>query len=98
MFEPAEKLALGLVSGIVFGFLLQKGRVASYQVIVGQLLLKDWTVLKVMLTAIVVGAVGVYALVALNATVLDIWPFQVGGVLLGAGLFGLGLGVLGYCP
>lgn len=27
MFDPIWKLALGLVSGIVFGFLLQKGRV-----------------------------------------------------------------------
>ena len=98
MFEPMDKLILGFITGLAFGFLLQKGRVAKYQVILGQLLLKDWTVVKVMATAIVVGAAGVYALLAMRMTTLDVWPFQVGGVLVGALLFGIGLAVFGYCP
>jgi uncharacterized protein len=98
MFESPSQLALGLVTGIAFGFLLQKGRLAKYQTIVGQLLLKDWTVLKVMATAIVVGAVGVYVLVSLGAARLDIWPFQIGGAVVGAILFGVGIAVFGYCP
>jgi uncharacterized membrane protein YedE/YeeE len=98
MFELPEQLLLGLVTGIGFGFLLQKGRVAKYHTILGQLLLKDWTVVKVMTTAIVIGAAGVYALVALGAARLDIWPLQVAGVLIGAVLFGIGLAVFGYCP
>ena len=71
---------------------------AKYQTIVGQLLLKDWTVFKIVTTAIVVGAAGVYTLVSLGAARLDIWPFQVAAVLLGAVLFGTGLAVIGYCP
>ena len=63
MFDSPDKLLLGLVTGVAFGFLLQKGRVAKFPVIVGQFLLKDWTVVKVMATAVAVGAVGVYALV-----------------------------------
>ena len=63
MFDSPDKLALGLLTGIVFGFLLQKGRAAKYHVIVGQFLLKDWTVVKIMLTAVILGSVGVYALV-----------------------------------
>jgi uncharacterized membrane protein YedE/YeeE len=98
MFESADQLLLGLLTGAAFGFLLQKGRVAKYQTILGQLLLKDWTVFKIMSTAIVVGAAGVYTLVALGAARLDIWPFQVAAVLLGAVLFGTGLAVIGYCP
>src|ERR1700694_5349748 len=54
-FESPADLVLGLVTGICFGFLLQKGRVAKYQTILGQLLLKDWTVFKIMITAIVTG-------------------------------------------
>jgi hypothetical protein len=42
--ESPVNLALGLLTGIAFGFLLQKGRVAKYQTILGQLLLKDWSV------------------------------------------------------
>jgi uncharacterized membrane protein YedE/YeeE len=98
MFESTDQLLLGLLTGITFGFLLQKGRVAKYEKIIGQLLLKDWTVFKIMTTAIVIGAAGVYTLVSLGAARLDIWPFQVAAVLLGAVLFGAGLAVIGYCP
>lgn len=61
MFDPIWKLTIGLVTGILFGVLLQKGRVAKYEVILGQFLLKDWTVVRIMGTAIVVGAIGIYA-------------------------------------
>jgi uncharacterized protein len=100
MFEvdsPLE-LILGLFTGIGFGFLLQKGRVAKYQTIMGQLLLKDWTAFKVMLTASVTGAIGVYFLVERGAATLDIWPFQPAAIILGAILFGTGIALLGYCP
>jgi hypothetical protein len=96
--ESPGSLALGLITGIAFGFLLQKGRVAKYQVILGQLLLKDWTAFKVMISAIVTGAIGVYALRAAEITYLDIWPFQPAAAILGALLFGVGIAVIGYCP
>lgn len=98
MVDSPEKLILGLATGVVFGFLLQKGRVAKFEVIVGQLLLKDWTVVKVMATAIAVGTVGVYALVSMGMATLHIKPAQLGGVLLGGLLFGIGMAVYGYCP
>ncbi len=98
MFDSADKLLLGLAMGIVFGFLLQKGRVAKFPVIVGQFLLKDWTVVKIMGTAVVVGAVGVFALVAAGHASLHVKPLLLGGVLLGGVLFGVGMVVLGYCP
>ena len=98
MFDSPDKLALGLLTGIIFGFLLQKGRVAKYQVIIGQFLLKDFTVVKIMATAVIVGAIGVYALVAMGAASLHIKPMLLGGVLVGAVLFGIGIIVLGYCP
>jgi uncharacterized protein len=98
MFDEPTKLALGLLTGIVFGFLLHKGRAAKFHVIIGQLLLKDWTVVKIMGTAVIVGAIGVYALVALDLASLHVKPLLLGGVLLGAVCFGIGLAVLGYCP
>jgi len=98
MFDSPTKLALGLVTGIVFGFLLQKGRVAKFEVIVGQFLFKNWTVVKMMGTAVVVGAVGVYALVSADLASLHIRPALLGGVLVGAICFGIGMAVFGYCP
>jgi uncharacterized protein len=96
--EPFTNLFLGLMTGVAFGFLLQKGGVAKYQTILGQLLLRDWTAFKVMLTASAVGAVGVYLLVENGSASLDIWPFQPAAMLLGAVLFGVGIAILGYCP
>jgi uncharacterized protein len=96
--ESAGDLALGLLTGMGFGFLLQKGGVAKYQTILAQLLLRDWTVMKIMLTSIVSGAIGVYALVAIGAAKLDIWPFQPAAMVMGAVFFGIGLAVIGYCP
>lgn len=98
MFDSPDKLALGFVSGLLFGFLLQKGRVAKFEVILGQFLLKDWRVLKIMLTAIAVGSVGVYGLVEADLASLSIKPFVYGGILIGAVLFGIGMAVFGLCP
>lgn len=98
MFESPSQLILGLFTGIGFGFLLQKGRVAKYQTILGQLLLKDWTAFKIMMTAVITGAIGVYFMVEKGAASLDIWPFQPAGMLLGAAFFGIGLAIIGYCP
>ena len=98
MFEDSQKLVLGLLTGIVFGFLLQKGRVAKFDVIVGQFLFKDWTVVRMMGTAVVVGAVGVWTLVSAEQASLHIRPLLLGGVLYGSVLFGIGMACLGYCP
>lgn len=98
MFDSPVKLALGLFTGILFGVLLQKGRVAKFEVIVGQFLFKDWTVVKMMGTAVVVGAVGIFALVSADLASLHIRPALLGGVLLGAVCFGVGMATFGYCP
>lgn len=98
MFDSPDKLLLGLLTGVVFGVLLQKGQVAKFAVIVGQFLLRDWTVAKIMGTAVIVGAVGVYALVLNGHASLHVKPLLLGGVVLGGVLFGVGMTVLGYCP
>lgn len=92
------QLALGLASGIVFGFLLQKGGVTNYGVIEGQLLLSDFTVLKVMLSAVLVGMIGVYALKGLGVATLHCRPGAVGATVIGGLIFGAGFALLGYCP
>ena len=47
-------LLLPAVFGLIFGFLLQRGGMGKYEVLMGQLLLTNWAVLKVMVTAILV--------------------------------------------
>lgn len=91
-------LLLGLAFGIVFGFLLQKGGATKYDVIVGQLLLTDFTVLKIMLSAVLTGMIGIYAMKSLGWVELDPKSGSVGRNVIGGLLFGVGFGVLGYCP
>ncbi|MCA9285407.1 MAG: YeeE/YedE family protein [Phycisphaerales bacterium] len=98
-FADPKTLLLGALTGLVFGFLLQKGGVTQYNVIVNQFRFKDFTVLKTMLTAIVVGAIGIYAMLqagligGLSVKAADLGMNAVGGAV-----FGVGMVLLGYCP
>lgn len=97
--DPLPVLLGGLAFGLAFGFLLQKGQVAKFPVIVGQFLLVDHTVLKVMLTAVVVGSVGAYGMLQLGLIdSLIIKPALLAGVAVGGLIFGVGMTGLGYCP
>lgn len=98
MFEPLPRLLLGLLTGILFGFLLQKGRVSERRVIVGQFLLRDFTVMKVMLTAILTGGAGVYLMAAAGWVHLSIKPAQLAAIAAGGLIFGAAMVFLGYCP
>lgn len=95
-----ERSALlwGLAFGFVFGFLLQKGGATNYNVIIGQLLLEDFTVVKIMLSAVMTGMVGIYAMKTIGW--VELYPKQgsLGKNIIGGLLFGVGFAVLGYCP
>jgi len=94
----APKLITGALFGLVFGFLLQKGGVGKYNVLIGQLLLQDWTVAKIMLTAIVVGMIGVFPLHHFAKVNLHIKPTRIGANIIGGLIFGAGFALMGYCP
>ena len=91
-------LVLAIVFGFAFGWLLHRGRVADYNTIVRQFLFKDFTVLKVMLTAMIVGGIGVFLLVQMGYAKFHIKPADLLAITLGAGLFGIGMVLYGYCP
>lgn len=98
-FDTPGQLVLGALTGLVFGFLLQKGGVSKFQVIADQLRLKDFTVMKVMMTAIVVGAIGIFGMRAMGMEFpLHIKAAQIGAIGFGGVVFGIGMAVLGYCP
>ena len=96
--ESNSPLIWGLAFGVVFGFLLQKGGVTKYDVIVGQLLLQDFTVLKIILTAVVTGMLGVYLMKSMGWVELHPKSGSWGMNVIGGLLFGVGFALLGYCP
>ena len=87
-----------LMMGAAFGFLLNRGRVTSCNVIENQFRMKDWTVMKVLMTAIVVGGIGVLALVDTGNAKYAVKDANMLGVMLGAAMFGVGMVLYGYCP
>lgn len=92
------QLIWGLLFGIVFGFLLQKGGVTRYDVIAGQLRLMDFTVLKVMLSAVIVGMIGLHIMKGLGWVEPRPKAGSWGKNAVGGLIFGLGFALLGYCP
>jgi len=92
------KLVYGVITGILFGFLLQRGRVLRYDKQLGALRLMDMTIVKFMLSAVAVGMVGIYILADAGAAKLSVKATMIGANILGGLLFGLGWGLLGYCP
>lgn len=92
------QLVQGLLFGIVFGFLLQKGGVTRYDVILGQLLLEDFTVVKIMLSAVLTGMIGVHVMKSLGWVRLNPKPGSWSQNVIGGLVFGAGFALLGYCP
>jgi hypothetical protein len=94
---PAALVASVLL-GAIFGVLLHRGGVANYNVIVNQFRFRDFTVLKIMMTAIIVGGLGVLALNSAGLANYHIKAANMLGVVLGAAIFGVGMVLYGYCP
>jgi hypothetical protein len=93
-----SKLITGAIFGLAFGFLLQKGGVGKFHILIGQLLLQDFTVAKIMLTGIVVGMVGVFTLHHFAKVNLHLKPTRIGSNVIGGLFFGAGFALIGYCP
>jgi uncharacterized membrane protein YedE/YeeE len=83
---------------LVFGFLLQKGGVAKFDILIGVLLLENFVVVKVMLTAIIVGMIGSYILRRIGVIEFQINETKYGANVIGGLVFGVGFGLLAYCP
>ena len=54
-----KMLIYGIITGMLFGFLLQRGKVLRYDKQLGALRFLDMTIVKFMLSSVLVGMVGV---------------------------------------
>ena len=91
------KVLIGLAAGAVFGYALQRTGITRYPRIIGLLLLRDFKVLKFMLSAVLVSMIGFQVLASFGVITLFPKPFDYGKIV-GGLIFGLGMGILGYCP
>lgn len=94
-------VAAGLLAGVLFGYILEAAGFGSPRKLTAQFRLQDWAVFKVMFTAVLVAAAGLWLLDVFGIfgsqkvfiPTSFFWAVAIGGLLIGAG-FAIG----GYCP
>jgi uncharacterized membrane protein YedE/YeeE len=91
-------IATGLVMGVVFGFALEKSRVFEPGMIVGQMQLRNFIMLKVFLAAVATGAVVLAALNGLGYVKLAPKAAVYAADVVGGLLLGAGIALAGACP
>lgn len=89
---------IGLAMGIVFGFAFEKARVFEPGMIVGQMQFRNFTMLKVFLTAVATGAVVLAVLHGFGLIKLSPKPTFYAADVLGGLALGAGITLAGACP
>ncbi|MBZ0265188.1 YeeE/YedE family protein [bacterium] len=100
-FSAGTGMLVALLIGVGFGFFLERAGFGSARKLTAQFYLKDFAVLKVMFTAIVVASVGFWWLVALgmlDLSVTFINPTYLVSQIAGGLILGIGFAIGGYCP
>jgi hypothetical protein len=89
----------GILVGFAFGWLLQKARLGRYETVVNVFRFTDLTVVKFLLSALLVSMLGVQTLESLGlACVVPIARTYLAGNLAGGLLFGAAMALTGFCP
>lgn len=91
-------IVVGVVMGILFGFFLEKSRVFEPGIIVGQMQLKTFIMLKVFLTAVATGAVVLAVLNGFGLVKLQPKAALYAADVVGGLILGVGITLAGACP
>jgi hypothetical protein len=91
-------IIVGIAMGIVFGFALEKSRVFEPGIIVGQMQLRNFIMLKVFLTAVATGAVVLAVLNGFGYVKLQPKAAAYAADIVGELLLGAGISLAGACP
>ena len=93
----AAQLILGLGVGLLFGFILQRGRFCMYTAFRDMLLIKDFTLLKAYLLALAIQTVLIHLFRAMGLLAFSSPPFFWLAAVVGGFIFGLGMPLAGGC-
>jgi uncharacterized protein len=91
-------IIVGLIVGVLWGYILYKAMVCDHGCIVGGLALKNMNMLLVIMTSVVTTGLIIYPLNALEIVKLIPKPTYVVGNVVGGALLGIGMAIAGYCP
>ena len=96
-----NEILSGLLLGMGFGFVLERAGFGNPNKLTGQFRLTDWSVFKVMFTAIVFASLGlsIFEVTGLvDPGNLFVPPAYLGAAAIGGALVGTGFAIGGYCP
>ncbi len=91
-------ILVGIGMGIVFGFALEKSRVFEPGIIVGQMQMRNFIMLKVFLTAVATGAVVLAVLNGFGFVKLAPKAALYSADIIGGLILGAGIALAGACP
>ena len=87
----------GLVVGIIFGFVLQRGRFCMNSAFRDIILMKEYTLLKAVALAIVVQMIGFHLMATMGYIQLNPKTFYWGAMIVGGFIFGVGMVLAAGC-
>lgn len=91
-------MLLAFITGIIFSFFAYKSNLFNSDQILSVGILKNFEALQILLFALSISSLGFFIEYTFDGAVIDVKPFYLVGVIVGGLLFGLGVGMLGYCP
>ncbi|MBS0014180.1 MAG: YeeE/YedE family protein [Desulfobacterales bacterium] len=94
----SSQIWLGLVSGIAFGFVIQRVGATSPDKMARAHLMIEGAIPRFMLLAVLLSAIGLLGLLASGAGRTLIIPTSLVATGIAGVLFGIGWGLCGYCP
>lgn len=89
---------LAFFAGLIFSIFAYKSNLFNSDQILSVGILKNFEALQTLLFALSISSLGFFIEFSLGGAAIDVKPFYLVGVIVGGLLFGLGVGILGYCP
>ncbi len=87
-----------LLIGFLFGAIILYSRLDKFEKMAGFMIFEDTLVPRMAMTTVALSSIGFYFLTRYGYATFDVKPFLLGGLIIGAILFGIGLVILGKCP
>ncbi|EJF06879.1 YeeE/YedE family protein (DUF395) [Thiovulum sp. ES] len=91
-------IAMVFIIGLFFGVVVQWSRVDTFEKIAGFSMLKDFTMIKLVLFAMGIITIGLYFMVGNDLAHYSPKPIYIGALIIGGTLFGIGMSIFGKCP
>ena len=93
-----QGILIGLATGVVFGFALEKSRVFEPGVILGQMQLRSFLMLKIFLAAVITGLAVLAVMNGMFGIKLSLKPLLLRADIVGGLILGAGIALAGACP